>query len=707
MMKRVLAVAGAVALLASGAAELAAQRSFGEVTDVVLVEIPVQVERDGKPVRGLTKDDFEVREGRKKQEIVGFEMIDLDLLGEKGETGVDLPVSSRRHFLFLFDLSLSDPAKVARAQAAAAEFAADGLHPSDLAAVATYSSRTGITLVLGFTSDRAQLEVAVRSLGLPQLVNRIQDPLSLTLTDLAPSGQEGGGPDSRGIDAEAEIAEVVQDIEGDITVASRRNQMLAFTAGLGDVARILTAVDGQKHVVLLSEGFDASGLVGRGVQTDADRRRIAEVSAAAAEGRIWEVGDDERFASTTDQGALKTMTDLFVQVGCSIHSVDIGGARAGGAVGGASAGAGSGSRGQDGLFMMANQTGGSYHQNFNRLDEAMGQVLERTSVTYLLAIQPENLERDGSFHRLKIKLKNEAKGTRLVHRPGYFAPKPAAETTPLEKRLNIAGLVLGGEDGGSVRTAVLAAPYDVQSDVAYVPVLIEIDGQSLLEGVDGGIVPTEIYVYGFDASGSIVDYFTRALGLDVGQVGQALRRSGLKYWGHLELPPGDYQLRVVVRNDRTGRTGVRKTELSVPDVLGGEAALWPAMAPEPQGKWLLGREKPEEQGDFPYPFLANGQPFIPAARPAVAAGQELTLVLAGYHLGAEPSVSASLVRSDGTVVDCEVALEGAGVGGEGPDHWLARLSTGSAAPGDYTLVLTAAGSDGGSETSEIAFVVEG
>ena len=164
------------------------------------------------------------------------------------------------------------------------------------------------------------------------------------------------------------------------------------------------------------------------------------------------------------------------------------------------------------LFLMADQTGGSYHQGFNRFGDAMARVLERTSVTYVLAIQPDNLRRDGAFHRLKVKLKKDLKGARLIHRPGYFAPRPPGEMAPLEKRLNIAGLVIGGHEGGAIRTAVLAAPYDVESERAHVPVLIEIEGSSLLRGTSAGVAPAEIYVYGIDRHGSVADYFTRALG---------------------------------------------------------------------------------------------------------------------------------------------------------------------------------------------------
>ena len=56
----------------------AAQRKgFGDVTNVIVVEVPVYVTKDGEPVRGLTAENFEITDGRRVQPITGFEVVDL------------------------------------------------------------------------------------------------------------------------------------------------------------------------------------------------------------------------------------------------------------------------------------------------------------------------------------------------------------------------------------------------------------------------------------------------------------------------------------------------------------------------------------------------------------------------------------------------------------------------------------------------------
>ena len=127
-----------------------AQAQFSDTTTVTVVEVPVQVVSSGAPVRGLTRDDFELLDGRRKVEITGFEFVDLSLVEGK-PTQPQVPVAARRHFLLFFDLFYTTPDSVGRAQQAAADLVLTSLHPTDLVAVAVFDTRP--RLVLGFTSD--------------------------------------------------------------------------------------------------------------------------------------------------------------------------------------------------------------------------------------------------------------------------------------------------------------------------------------------------------------------------------------------------------------------------------------------------------------------------------------------------------------------------------------------------------------------------
>jgi VWFA-related protein len=703
----------AALLLAALALPVAAQKgqqAFTETTEVVVVEIPVQVIKDGQPVRGLTADDFEVYDGRKKQPIVGFEVLDLAAPAARQELSV--PAAARRHFLMLFDLTFSEPKSIVQARRAARDVV-DELHPTDLVAVATYSASQGPQLILGFTPDRQQVATALETLGAPKLVERTPDPLRLVLAETegsiqqsrdlaAPSSNEG--QDAKRAALEEAVAEYVQLAAEASARANRATQerlVTALTRSFADLAKLMASVEGRKHVVYLSEGFDSS--LATGTVDEARQREMAESSMS---GEVWNVNSDEKFGSTTATNDIEQMLEEFRRSDCVIQAVDIGGLR------GTGGDAPQRASGRDSLFQMARSTGGELYENFNDLSTAMGQMLQRTGVTYVLAIQPEKLKSDGAYRRLKVELKGPAaKGARVVHRPGYYAPKPYTAQSPLEKLLQTANQLTSGEESGTVAASVLAAPFRVSGDKAYVPVVIEIDGPSFLGNTTGTTLPAEIYIYALDDTGAVHDFVTQTFGLDLAKAAPALRQSGLKFFGDVDLLPGKYSLRVLVRNGITGATSLRVVPLEVPAFAKGDPALLPPFFPEPTGRWLIARENQEPgQPQKPYPFMQKDQPYIPASKPVLAPNQEAAVSLVAYNLGAgDLKADAKVMTLDGKDVGAGQlkVLSREGGGAAGPDRLAATFRPPSLQPGEYVLQVTVSNAEGKTETSTTRFVVGG
>ena len=681
---RILAFALPFALVLGPAAPAtpAAREPVSETASVVAVEVPVVVLEDGKPVRGLTRDDFILEDGRTPEPLTGFEMLDLQSPRSR-ETPVALvPAAARRHFLLLFDLTFSEPTSVVKAREAAQRLLDGALHPTDLVAVATYSLAEGPRLVLGFTSDPRQVRAAIDSLGFSQLVDRHPDPLGLLLTELEQQVREPGGQSGK------DFLESIRDTALKENASGRdqqKNRIAAFTRAAADLAKLMGSVEGRKHVVFLSEGFDSSLLLG----TVSDVR-ITETDRDAASGAVWKVDSNERFGFTKSTSDLVRMLEEFRRADCAIQAVDIGGLRAGP---GERPGGDEGPKGQDGLFIMADGTGGELYRNFNDLSQAMASLLERTSVTYVLTFQPADLALDGRYHRLRVRLKDERGGRRVLHRPGYYAPLPYGKQGGLERQLAGAALMLGGERGGSLPVAVLAAPYRVAGQKAYVPVLVEIDGAALAGAGGRGNLQAELLAYAFDRKGEIRDHFAQALGLDLGKVGPSLRQGGLKYYGHLDLDPGEYVVRVLVRQAE-GSYGLAVAAVSVPGPDAGATLLLPPLFPDPPApnRWLVVREAEARQKlrQVPYPFLLGEQPFIPAARPALAAGGESRLSLAGWGLGSGPlTAEAQLYGADGAPrPGSELRLQGRASAAAGCDQVPATFRPGDVAAGPYTLVVT-------------------
>jgi VWFA-related protein len=699
------AVLACLAVVLVPAAGTAQEGRFGEKTSVVVVEVPVNVVKDGKPLRGLTAGDFEVFEGKERQKIVAFEVVDLPAFGgTASEPSKAVPFAARRHFLLLFDLTFAEPKSIVLAREAALELVRKGLHPSDLVAVATYSAAHGTDLVLGFTADREQAVAAIESLGLPQLLDRAPDPLRLVVAAAESELAMAQAGQRRRAEALARLVEDLKETQRQGEVHQGRaaqNQVVALTRSFTDLAGMMASVDGRKHVVYLSEGFNAAAGSGRG----SDRETAAEV----AEGETWNADSEMLYGSTRVQNDVERMLEAFRRADCVIQAVDIGGVAAAGAdVGQVLVDLGEEkSGGRDALLTMARDTGGDLYQNTNDLSVAMGKMLERTGVTYLLTVQPTALVSDGAYHPLKVRLTNGPRGARVQHRAGYYAPDPRRPQSPVEQRLAIAAEILGGDEGGAIPFSVLAVPKPAPGPV---PLVVELAGPALLRGHSGPSLGLEIYAYALDRDSAVRAYLTQRVDVELAKVGAALNDSGLKFYGALDLPPGEYTLRVLVRDAGTGAQGLRSVPLTVPAAAAGPLVL-PALFSD-AAPWILARQERRTEGaEPPAPLTLGGQPFLPSARPVLAPGGAAPVALLVYNLGGEQAqVRATVLDAGGHPVaggKLSIRAFRRGTGGE-PGELEGSFSTAGLAPGDYLLRVTVTDpSNGTAHSSSTPFAVGG
>jgi VWFA-related protein len=676
--------------------------SFEGTSQVVAVEVPVNVvDKNGDPVRGLTAADFEVFDGNERQPITSFEVVDLKTIDTTNVPAADaggprpdaLRSGARRHFLFLFDLSFSSPTSVLRARLAARDFVLSSLHPTDLASVATYSIETGPKLVVTFTPDRAQLARAIDTLGFRRNFDaRRTDPLRFLIEPPGPQATASfNNSESETSDIKVQQDQALFEYLQNVAFAAERiersiemGRISAYSRSLGEVAKTLNSVKGRKHVVFFSEGFDSRLLVGRDT-TDEDSETD---NARLLGGQSWMVDTDNRYGNTGLQGDINRMIEEFRRADCVIQAVDIGGLRAANDQRARPSG-------QEALFYMANETGGELFKDANNLRQPLERVLERTSVTYLLTFERSDLKTDGAYHRLKVKAKLPP-GARLSHRAGYYAPRPFKDLDPLEKSLLASDGIASAAPKRDIELNVLAAPFRATEAQSYVPVILEINGKSLLEGHTEKKLNVEIYSYVSDAEGQMKDFFNQrvALDLDLQKGRQSMRDGGIKYYGHFELPPGSYQVRVLVRNAETGRTGVQTARVEVPVYSEAEPVLLPPFFMEDRQKWLLVREQ-EGGGGQPqsvvYPFTVDGEPYVPSARPVLDKERPTRLCLVAYNLGkGDLAVQGEVVAADGKASPAGrlSKVERKPTGIQGLDKLVATFDPAGLIAGHYVLQVT-------------------
>lgn len=691
----ILGVLGALVVVPAG--EAAAQPpTFEEETLVYEVRVPVQVvDRQGRPVRDLTAADFQVYDDGDRQEIVGFEVVDLEIL-QPGETRTEieraLPPVARRHFLLLFDLSFSSPSALIKARHAARQFVLEALHPTDLVAVATHAIEDGARLLVTFTPDRAQVARAIDTLGAPRLLALgRQDPLRFIIEDPATAEFEAARDTTASAGGDATDV-LQQSLAAHLRIVGKqmarmersfaRGRVSSWSASMADLARMLDNVRGRKQVVYFSEGFDGRLMLGR--QPDALDPEQQQDQRALQRGQHWMVDTDELFGNAPLLSDVHQMLEEFRRADCAIQAVDISGlgadlpeqhriARVG----------------QDALFYVANETGGELVEDANDLGRELEQVLERSTLTYLLTFRPSALEPDGAYHRLKVRA-DLPRGAELSHRPGYYAPRPFERLHPLERNLLAADDIASAAPRDDLEMDVLAAPFRATQEMAYVPVILEIDGASLLVGQAGDDLAVELYAYATDDRGEMRDFFTQRIDLDLSRSRKAFEGTGLKYYGHLNLRPGDYLIRVLARNAANGRTGVRTVDLRVPALDGKEPFVLPPFFPEQQGQWFLVREGTEggDSRSVVYPFTVGGEIYVPAAHPTVARHGEARLYVTAYNLDGDA------IELTGAVFDAEgepaaggqLTLEERTVTGiAGVDKLVASFRPSGLPAGQYTL----------------------
>jgi VWFA-related protein len=663
-----------LALLAIGAIPAAihaarpgVQGSASSDISVILVEVPVEVTQGDSPVTGLTAADFEVIEGKRSLPIVAFEPIDLETPVAPGVQPP--PPAARRHLLLLFDFAFSQPHLLAQGIASAREMVAKGLDPRDMIAVGTYLPKGELQLLLSFTTDRAAATRTLSALEalltgkLPESKAQEADPLRLTgmdartlltqvwridernfseemLDSLGPSDGTWGSLLQHNVLYHSSV------VHKSNHEAAMRGHISAMAAAFDGLADVLRPVTGRKYLALFSNGFPMSVL--------------SEAPQAVQE-------------PNTDGGQVLAQLERTLQElrrsGWVLHSVNLQGTR-----GGLSA---------DGLFFLADQTGGALVEGTNDLAKGLGKAMRRSAHGYLISVQADDLPLDGAYHKIDVRLRNAPRGVSIHHRGGYYAPMPFARQDDVQKLAEAARLVAGDNQQDDLDIQVVAVPLRSGPESTPVAVLVEVPGAGLL-APGSPRVGLEVYGYALDDEGTSRDFFAQSVDMDVAKVGVRLAQGGVRVLGKLDLPPGEHRLRVLVRDRHDGRSSLLTIPLSLAMADHAPQDRIDALfLPPAEDPWVVVR--PADPA-----FDLHGRTVLPAARASLPAAGEAQLLVVGHGLAGDEAVLRGrildAVGKPATGGEVELLAVTPGESGE-PDMVVGRLNAGSLPPGAYLLEL--------------------
>jgi VWFA-related protein len=710
----------AVLALASDASPSPAPRKAIEAsTDVTFVEIPVHVAtKDGRPFRGLTKTDFELYDDGKPVTGWDLDVIDLEDFARKVLTpDVQLPPAAQRHFFFLFDLTFAQPLNVVRARKAAIDFALNSMKNGDLGAVATIDAQRGLKLVLSFTADRDQLAAGLATLALPTTISALADPLNLTLIDpsIGSSGATGDLTSASGrltaMDAEmADQLAAFAKLEEKSFDFYAQGRIQAMAKEMETLARTLGSIRGRKTIVYFSEGFDSkllSGITGEmSGRTEGDHIVFGE---------HWMVDHESKYGNSELRMALDEMFRVFKRSDCAIYSVDISGlaAQASATAEGstsadrsASARLGSRGRGHDSLYALAAETGGQLFYNSNDLGEHLEKLQEQTALVYLLSYSPAQLKEPGKYHDLKVKVKRS--GAQVSTRAGYYEPRSWSKLTAMERRVLAAEQIAYGLPRSDIPARALATAFlSAGRESARVPFILEVPGEPLVKLAAGETLTLEIYAYATDQSLKVKGYVAQSVSLDLRRVKTQLEKSGLKFYGEMQLPPGTHWLRVLLRIAETGRSGLILLPVVVPARESRHLFAQGPVFHEAPGRWMMVKAPPKGgAATVSYPFLSGAEAFIPAAEAVVSPASEETFSLYVYDGGPDDLEIRGEIRGNmgerlGPADVVKVASSKADA--EGMVELRCRFRPGRLERGSYGLWIGLKGKAAGAEGETLGF----
>lgn len=683
------ALVAALSLLASPSARPQSQVGRAATppvysNEVSLVLLPVFVaDTDGRAVRGLQAMDFRVQADGKDVELVSFRYIDTTS-DEDQEAIRDAP-AARRRFVLLFDTSFTDLAGLNRAQRAALDFVRTTLSRSDLTAVATVDVNRGLRIVANFTDDRGLLAHAVQTLGVSTLA-KISDPLGLAAdlaaTDIALPGR------SAELSTDSVMGNVLSVLVRQMRQAddaSYRAQVSTLTDSFENLSRALRNVEGRKQVLYFSAGFDSRILIGEGGN---DQR---EATRSIAEGRIWEVDGLNRYGDTRVREQLRDALRNLSNADTVVHSIDV-------------TGLGSDRSltlqvspqdpqrtvtGRESLSMISSETGGRFFKDTNDLSGVLREMADMTSRYYVLGFQPAGEKGPGAYHKVKVKVARKA--TRLSHRAGYYERLPVASQTGLQRQFEAAQLVMTGVGPNDLAFSALCLPFPAPGDLQTLGVVVQVPKEVLPWG-DGHASAVEVYGYGVAEDGSVIDHFAQLVRINPAEADPTGTSRGISLFGTLNMPPGRYTVRLMVREQESGRSGAQFLDVNLPPHDPNRGFLLPPMVVDEPGSWLTLEMGKGQTGRAARPFEVDGQPFVPRATFQLKSGQAQKVVLIAYEpsLRGDPAadiqIRSSLTDKDGQQVPAGfLRVQKVLNDGAGRRTYLLGYTPEISLPGDYTL----------------------
>jgi VWFA-related protein len=215
---------------------------------------------------------------------------------------------------------------------------------------------------------------------------------------------------------------------------------------------------------------------------------------------------------------------------------------------------------------LAEKTGGRAFYNTNNLEGAVRKSMEDGSTYYTLGYYPTNKDWNGKFRRITVK--TDRPGVKLHYRQGYFAVEPQsyAKLDASQKSSDLArALSLDFPTSTALRFQAAVGPPAAGSKKVTVNYAVDPSQLTFELGSDGlqhASVDCAVIVYSQQGETLQTLSNTMVAALKPDEYNRVMQRS-FPCRQTFEIEPGEYTLRLGVRDARTGLVGTLNAPLTV------------------------------------------------------------------------------------------------------------------------------------------------
>jgi VWFA-related protein len=563
--------------------ETNAQQNQDDVVRITtnLVQIDATVtDKDGKPVTDLTAEDFEIFQDGKSQKITSVSFVNLESrnaavasnnLGKNDKKAPLAPplrtnaANAGRLITFIVDDGgcSATLTGMTAAREGIEKFIRAQMQPGDL--VAIFQTRAGSSMLQQFTSDKNKLLAVARKI-------RWQPPKGGCFGDSTGGFFEPARPmdnanrrENIQLNSETEndgarrgkIAEDRKKNEEDI----KRRDVEGTIGVLRYVIRGLDKISGRKTVFFLSDGMPLGGNV-----IMALRDLTEEANRAAV---VFNTLDARGVVNPSYIGA----QDYFEGFRENIHTTST--VRENRET--------SFRDSQEGLFVLANETGGRFYQGNNFLDVPIRKVLNAEKGYYLIAYEPDDETFKGKgFHNIEVKLKRT--GLRVRSRSG-FSPltdesvsRNAPRVKPKSAESDLYEAIAAPLPHAGLDLQLSAYYGNTQQTGDFVRALVYVDGRQITftdesNGMKKAVF--DVVAVTFNEKNEPVDDFNKTHTIRFPAANLAsVQQNGMIYTADVPVKKaGVYNFRIAMRDVASRQIGSAAQQIEVPELQKGRLLL--------------------------------------------------------------------------------------------------------------------------------------